>query len=68
MQLTFSPEDDMLPAWSPDGRQIAFCRRSPAQTGYDSRGRVPAGIYVVAALGGAERKIAQSWAGVSGCR
>lgn len=64
-RLTFSSEEDILPAWSPDGHQIAFCRRIPAQTDNDSRGRVPVIIYVVPALGGAERKIVQGWKGVS---
>jgi Tol biopolymer transport system component len=64
VQLTASSSDDGFASWSPDGRQIAFCRRA-METGYDSRERVPFSVYIVPALGGAERKIAQTWAGVS---
>lgn len=44
LRLTTDPAADRSPAWSPDGRQIAFRRRY--------------GVYVVPALGGAERKVA----------
>lgn len=64
-QLTFGVQEDVLPSWSPDARLIAFCRRVPGQTGYDSRAGVPAGIYVVPAAGGAERNLGQGWGGVS---
>lgn len=55
LRVTRSAEDDMLPVWSPDGREIAFVRRS----GSDDA------IYVVPALGGAERKICDSGVGVA---
>jgi Tol biopolymer transport system component/tRNA A-37 threonylcarbamoyl transferase component Bud32 len=48
LQLTSGPGDDSNLVWSPDGRYIAFIRNSPQGNGY----------YLVAALGGPERKIA----------
>ena len=60
IRLTFAPEDERLPAWSPDGRSIAFCRMlasEPGPTRY--------AIDVVPALGGQERKIAEGGAGIS---
>jgi Tol biopolymer transport system component/predicted Ser/Thr protein kinase len=47
LRLTEHPSNDWSPAWSPDGRQIAFVRES------DHSGA----IYTVPALGGAERKL-----------
>jgi eukaryotic-like serine/threonine-protein kinase len=64
-QLTFGAQEDVLPSWSPDGSFIAFCRRVPGQTGYDSRAHVQTGIYIVPANGGAERRVGQGWGGVS---
>ena len=52
-------------SWSPDGSLIAFCRQVPGQTGYDSRSRVPFGVYVVPPNGGAERYVGPGWGGVS---
>ena len=49
VQLTSGPEPDSFPAWSPDGRTIAFCR----SLGDACR------IYTMPALGGAQRKIAE---------
>jgi len=49
LRLTQAPEDDILPAWSPDGRFLAFVRLSKQGKG---------GYYVVPALSGAERKVA----------
>jgi Tol biopolymer transport system component/serine/threonine protein kinase len=60
VQLSFSGSNDGLPAWSPDGKWIAFCRE-----GNPSDVPVPQGIYIVAAGGGNERKIADGWHGVS---
>ena len=47
LRLTRHPSERICPAWSPDGKQIAFNRISGADTG----------LYVVPALGGAERKL-----------
>lgn len=60
VRLTFSQADDRLPAWSPDGRYIAFCRPlvdEPTPSQYS--------IYIVPASGGNERKIADGGMGVS---
>jgi eukaryotic-like serine/threonine-protein kinase len=64
-QLTFGAQEDVLPSWSPDSGFIAFCRRVPGQTGYDSPAGIPSGIYVVPANGGAERRLGEGWGGVS---
>ena len=50
LRLTTRPSDWISPAWSPDGRSIAFARMA----------REGAGVYLVSALGGPERKIADS--------
>ena len=50
LRLTTSPAKFIFPSWSPDGRQIAFARM--AQEG--------SGIYLIPALGGPERKLADS--------
>ena len=50
MQLTTDPADDISPAWSPDGRSIAFLRVLPA---------AKSGIFLIPALGGPERKVAE---------
>src|SRR5262245_20865751 len=47
VRLTDDPGDDVNPVWSPDGRTIAFYRSSPDGDG----------IFLVPALGGAERKL-----------
>lgn len=46
LRLTTNPAPDLNPVWSPDGRYIAFTRE-----GEES------GVYLVPALGGAERKM-----------
>ena len=59
VRVTTNPGRDMSPSISPDGRFIAFLRGDGADKGF----------YVVPSLGGAERKVADSfgWAG-SGVR
>ena len=47
LQLTKQPSLDFNPVWSPDGRYIAFCRILKDATG----------IYIIPALGGAERRV-----------
>jgi Tol biopolymer transport system component/DNA-binding winged helix-turn-helix (wHTH) protein len=47
LRLTTNPAADRYPAWSPDGRQIAFVRSSNEANG----------LFVIAALGGPERRI-----------
>jgi Tol biopolymer transport system component len=47
IRLTENPADDFMPAWSPDGRQIAFVRR--VEEGMT--------LYTVPSLGGREQKL-----------
>lgn len=59
-RLTNSPESDYSPAWSPDGRSIAFCRG----TGHES-----SAIWVISLATGAERKLAElQWAATPSSR
>ena len=51
LRLTTDPAGDHSPAWSPDGRHIAFLRGHP-------RGK--AEVFLVPALGGQERKLAET--------
>ncbi len=53
-RLTTDPADDFAPAWSPDGRRIAFLRRS----GNSAR------IHVTSALGGPDAKLGDFPVGV----
>jgi eukaryotic-like serine/threonine-protein kinase len=46
-RLTTDPAPDVRPAWSPDGRQIAFVRHPPGSEG----------IYLVSPVGGLERRL-----------
>jgi Tol biopolymer transport system component/DNA-binding winged helix-turn-helix (wHTH) protein len=52
VRLTDNPAEDLNPVWSPDGRRIAFFRHSAQK----------AGIYLIPSLGGAERKLADTFA------
>ena len=52
LPITFDPLPKGPPVWSPDGRWIAFVRYSPGQ----------AGIWLIPALGGAERKVGSEFA------
>ena len=51
LRLTTNAAADCRPAWSPDGRSIAFLRRLP-----DNR----AAVMLISPLGGAEKKLAES--------
>ena len=50
LRLTTNPAEDVSPAWSPDGRHLAFIRRSASENG----------IFIIPALGGAERKLGRT--------
>ncbi len=50
LRITSNPAPDFSPAWSPDGRSIAFLRA----TGPDRTG-----VFLTPVIGGAERKIAE---------
>ncbi len=50
LRLTTDSAEDISPAWSPDGRYLAFLRRSATENG----------IFIVPALGGAERKLGKT--------
>ena len=54
VRLTTNPLPDVIPSWSPNGRLIAFAR--------DGGGPKPE-VFLIPALGGAERKVTES-----GCR
>src|SRR6185437_5319775 len=57
LRLTHNPASEYAPAWSPDGRYIAFCR---------DRGE-RSEIWMIPALGGAERKLGETAAMRFGC-
>jgi Tol biopolymer transport system component len=48
LRLTEDPASDVAPAWSPDGKQIAFVRLTPKDA---------FAIYMIPAMGGTERKL-----------
>src|SRR5262249_48878935 len=48
LQLTYNPAIDTKPAWSPDGRYLAFLRQFNDRSAY----------YLIPVLGGAERQLA----------
>jgi Tol biopolymer transport system component len=56
LRLTNNPADEYGPAWSPDGRYIAFCRVQGEHSD----------IWMIPALGGAERRLGESAACRSG--
>ena len=51
LRLTSNPAPDVGPAWSPDGRYIAFLRQSAGGGAY----------YLVPSLGGPERKLTEAY-------
>ena len=53
LRLTTDPAQDASPAWSPDGRWIAFLR------GHPPAGK-KIGLYLISPLGGTERKLAET--------
>jgi Tol biopolymer transport system component/DNA-binding winged helix-turn-helix (wHTH) protein len=52
VRLTTNPGDDINPVWSPDGSTIAFYRSAAEGDG----------AYIMPSLGGAERKVTDTWA------
>ena len=54
LRLTHQPSKWIAPAWSPDGSAIAFVRQT----------REGAGIFVIPALGGAERRVVGTGVGL----
>jgi Tol biopolymer transport system component/DNA-binding winged helix-turn-helix (wHTH) protein len=57
LRLTNSPAEWIMPAWSPDGRFIAFTREANGASG----------VYLIPALGGAERKLRSMPYSPAGC-
>jgi len=50
VRITSNPAPDFSPAWSPDGRSIAFLRVITATR---------TGVFLIPAVGGAERKVTE---------
>jgi Tol biopolymer transport system component len=62
LRLTTDPAEDLYPAWSPDGRLIAFARSfQPAVWAprYPRKRADRHGIFLIPAIGGPERKLAE---------
>ena len=57
LRLTNAPAFDSQPSWSPDGRYVAFYRMA----GSRRSNRAKDGYYVVSALGGPERRLADAF-------
>jgi Tol biopolymer transport system component len=60
VRVTFGSQDDKHPAWSPDGRYIAFCHSIAYPTPY-----MRYGVFTIPAEGGQERRISEGGEGVS---
>ncbi|MBV9304867.1 MAG: protein kinase, partial [Acidobacteriaceae bacterium] len=60
VRLTSASEDNMVPAWSPNGQYIAFCRELVSELVFSRYA-----IYVLPALGGQERKLIEGGIGIS---
>jgi eukaryotic-like serine/threonine-protein kinase len=56
LRLTSHPAEDFSPAWSPDGRWIAFLRNLPGGK---------AAVLLIPPIGGPERKLAEIYSGHS---